>query len=199
MNAYTQLEELMPQLHGWCSLEKAITLYNMVRAARPTIICEVGVWGGRSFFPMAMAQRENHHGSIIGIDPWNSEASTEGQTTESDSKWWQEVASHELVYQHFLHHMNKLGLNNICEIHREKSEKIDPPSEIGLLHLDGNHGPQAYNEAVRLAPKVMKHGFVVLDDLSWSGGHVQRAADWLLANGFWELHKLGTGAVYLKK
>lgn len=198
MNIYSQLEELMPQLHGWCTLEKAIVLYNMVRATRPTVVCEIGVWGGRSFFPMAMALRDNHHGTIIGIDPWHTEASAEGQTTEEDHKWWQEVASHELVYQHFLHYVEKLGLKSICEIHRDKSEKIDPPAGLGLLHVDGNHGPQAFDETVRLAPKVLQHGFVVLDDLTWSGGHVQRAADWLKQNGFVELHHLGTGAVYFR-
>jgi hypothetical protein len=198
MNAYTELTQLMPTLHGWCSLEKAITLYNIVRAVRPNIVVEIGVWGGRSFFPMAMALKENHQGTIIGIDPWSTEASAEGQTTNSDHQWWQEVANHELVYQHFMHQLDKLGLNGVSEIHRAKSEKIDLPMGIGLLHLDGNHGPQAYDETVRLAPRVIQHGFVVLDDLTWSGGHVQRAADWMKENGFLELHHLGTGAVYLK-
>lgn len=198
MKLHEDIKALLPRLHGWCELAKAITLANMVLATRPAIICEIGVWGGKSLFPMALAIKQIGTGHLIAIDPWDAQASVEGQTTEADKEWWTSTANHELVYQHFMYNAKELGVENIIEVHRSKSEQVEIPQNVGLLHIDNNHGEQAYNETVRLSSKVMQHGFVVLDDLTWSGGHVQRAADWLTANGFTHMHNLGTGAVFMR-
>lgn len=197
MKLHEDIKQLLPGLHGWCDRPKATTLVNMILATKPEVVVEFGIWGGRSFFPMALALKQLGHGKIIGVDPWKVEASVEGQTTDPDRKHWQET-NHEVVYQHFMHTLTRLGLEPYCEIHRCKSEEIELPGNVGLFHLDQNHGEQAFNEMVRCAPKIAPYGFVVLDDLSWSGGHVQRTADWLKSNGYLELHTLGTGAVFLK-
>lgn len=198
MKLYQEIKDLLPTLHGWCEPPKAITLASMVLATKPSIIVELGVWGGKSLLPMAMALRENGQGKVLAIDPWNAQASVEGQTTTPDAEWWANVANHELVYQHFLHTIDRLKLGQFIEVHRRKSEQMEIPDSVGILHIDNNHGEQAYSETVRLAPKVMQHGYVVLDDLTWNGGYVQKAADWLKENGFIEMHHLGTGAVYLR-
>lgn len=200
MKLYQQIIDLDKSLTGWgwCPLEKMITMANITLATKPEIAAELGVWAGKSLIPVALAMKQIGRGKIVAIDPWSSEASASGQTTAEDKEWWENQANHELVYQKFTHALQSLGLTSIVEVHRSKSEEIELPQGISLLHLDNNHGEQAYNEAVRLAPKVAQHGIVVLDDLTWTGGHVQRAADWLAANGFVHLHNLGTGACYLK-
>lgn len=198
MKLHDDIKALLPTLHGWCELPKAITLANIILATKPAIIAELGVWGGKSLLPMAMAMKHLGFGKAIAIDPWSAEASVEGQTTDVDREWWTNAANHELVYQHFRHNITNLGLSNIIEIHRDKSEKVELPNNVGLLHIDNNHGEQGYKETVRNAQKVAPKGFVVLDDLTWAGGHVQRASDWLTTNGFTHMHNLGTGAVYMK-
>lgn len=197
MKLYDDVKALLPGLHGWCDLPKAVTLINMVLATRPAICVEFGVWGGRSLFPVAMALRQLRYGKVIAVDPWNVEASIEGQTTQADVEHWQNT-NHEVVYQHFMSMVEKLELQDYIEVHRCKSEEIDLPEGIGLFHLDGNHGEQSFKEMKRVSPMVAPRGIVVLDDLSWSGGHVQRTSDWLLENGYIMLHYLGTGAAYLK-
>lgn len=197
MKLYEDIKNLLPGLHGWCDLPKAVTLANMALATKPTICAEFGVWGGRSLLPVAMALKQLGSGKIIGVDPWNVQASVEGQTTDPDIQHWQNT-NHEVVYQHFIHTVERLGLQPFVDIHRCKSEEIELPEGVGLFHLDGNHGEQSFNEMVRISPKIAPHGIVVLDDLTWSGGHVQRTSDWLLANGYIMLHHLGTGAAYLK-
>lgn len=195
---YEDIERLLPALHGWCELPKAICLVNLVLAQKPKRIVEIGTWGGRSAFPMAIACRQNGGGKVICIDPWNPEASAAGQTSEVDREWWGRQVNHEIVYQHFKYFITELKLGDYIEVNRIKSDDADPPSSIDILHVDGNHGPEAYTDTTRFAVNVNKFGFCILDDIGWIGGHVQRAVDWLLENGFIQLHPIGTGAIFVK-
>lgn len=195
MQIYEQIKEIVPPLHGWCSVEKAVTLATIVLANKPTTLIECGVWSGRSAIPIMLALRENGIGRLICVDPWSPDESIKGQTGE-DKEWWSSVANHELVYQQFVYHVKKLGLEDYCEIHRLPSEKFDPPTTVHLAHIDGNHGPQAYSDTVKISKAIPLWGVCVLDDLDWSGGHVRRSEAWLVEKGFLCLHPLGTGAVY---
>ena len=195
---YNKISNLIPKLHGWCDVPKAISLANLVLASKPAVIVEIGAWGGRSVIPMALACKQNGWGTVICIDPWDATASASGQTSEVDKEWWANVVNHELVYQHFLYNIKELKLETIIEIHRIRSADCEPPPRIDLLHVDGNHGPESCADTMRYAPKIDVGGFCVLDDLHWTGGYVEKSAEWLKANGFIELHPVGTGAVYLR-
>lgn len=195
---FQQIDELIPTLHGWASVEKAVSLASYTLAVKPKVCVEIGTWGGRSAVPILLALKEVGSGKLTCIDPWSPDESTKGQTTEIDKEWWGSVANHELVYQHFQYTVDKFGLRPYCETQRISSEEAHAPPIIDLCHIDGNHGPQAYTDTVKFASNVRQWGICVLDDLDWVGGHVRRAEKWLLENGFIMLHPLGTGAVYLK-
>lgn len=193
-----QVIQLLPSLHGWASPEKGICLASYAVAIKAKVCCEIGTWGGKAAIPMMLAMRELWSGTVICIDPWRAEESAKGQHTEADKKWWTEEANHELVYQHFIYHVEKLNLGQYCEIRRMTSDQSDVPAVIDLLHIDGNHDVQALTDTTRFAPAVRLYGICVLDDLDWTGGYVRQAEQWLLANGFIMLHLLGTGAVYMR-
>lgn len=192
---FSQIEQVVPTMHGWCSVEKAHALASMILALRPEIVVEIGVWGGRSFIPMALALKEVGRGTAIGVDPWSSQASAIGQDAENE-KWWGHIAPHEDVFQNFMKHVRELGLESCVHVIRQSSNDYTPPSKIGLLHIDGNHGPQAIHDVERYGPNVIRGGLCVMDDLNWSGGNVLRASAKLKELGFRELYPLGTGAVY---
>jgi predicted O-methyltransferase YrrM len=201
MNMYQEILRATENLDGWCTSEKSLTLANLVLAVRPRCIVEIGVWGGKSLIPMAIAARHIPHSimlpHIIGIDPWQAEESVKGQDGK-DAEWWQNQAQHDLVYGRFMAALQRLGLQDFVEVQKTSSDRFMCPTSIDLLHVDGNHGPQAFKDVQKYGPAIGSGGVCVLDDLHWSGGNVGRAADWLKANGFVELHPLGTGAVYLK-
>lgn len=193
---FTEIADLVPKLHGWCSVEKAHTLASMVLSLRPEVCLEIGVWGGRSLLPMAMALRNLKQGVIYAIDPWSISASEQGQTGDNQ-KWWS-TANHEVVYNDFVAHVHRTGTEKYVRIYRMKSDDFDPPPRIGILSIDGNHGPQAIKDVRRYVPSVSIGGFVVMDDLDWVGDTVKQAAGLLPDFGFKRLYPLGTGAVYQK-
>jgi hypothetical protein len=198
-NLFTQIEEMTPRLHGWCSVPKAQILASAVIALRPKICVEIGVWGGRSLFPMALAMKELGRGAVIGIDPWQAEASVVGQVNEADRKYWGHQPNHDLVYADFMGRIEPLGLTNILRVLRKKSDEVEPPEEIGILHIDGNHSDQAVKDVERFATKCPVGALCFMDDIGWSGGGVQRAVARLEAMGWRFLYNVDTSAVYQRQ
>lgn len=193
-------------MHGWCEPAKQLTLANLVLAIKPKVILEIGVWGGMSLIPMAIAARANDQdpelqmAKIYAVDPWAAFESAKGQEGE-DLKWWRDdmgQPQHDLVYAGFIGKLMELGLREYVSVQRMSSGEFPSPEEIGLIHIDGNHGPQAVKDVQKFCPQIPSGGICVLDDLNWNGGNVGKAAEWLKSNGFMELHPLGTGACYIK-
>lgn len=185
MNLYDKIAEVCASPHGWCTFRKAETLAGLVVGTRPDTIVEIGVWSGKSLLPMALACREIGRGLVIGIDPYEPAASVEGQGGQN-KEWWS-TQPHQEMHDMFLAEVHRLGLQNVTRLIRDRSDNVLPPQNIGLLNLDGNHGPQALRDAKRFAPEIKPGGFIVLDDLHWDGGAVSAAAQWLQASGFSEL------------
>lgn len=190
-----RVEQLVESLPGWCPPEKAVALASMVFTLRPKLVVEIGVFGGRSLQAMALPMMHVGEGRIIGIDPWDAAASLEGMESEANRTWWGNL-NHEEVYRTCMDRLRITGAIAITEIIRKKSDDVEPPESICILHVDGSHEETAYRDTVRFGAKVRVGGLFVADDLDWSSGAPRRGADWLLANGFIQLYRLGTGAVF---
>lgn len=194
---YHRILSATKSMHGWCEPAKQLSLANLVLAIQPRTILEVGVWGGMSLIPMALA---SDSATIYAVDPWSASESIKGQE-EKDANWWgNEVGQpqHEFVYNNFIAKLMELNLRQRVIVKRMTSDDFMPPSQVDIFHCDGNHGPQALKDVQRFCPAIPSGGICILDDLNWTGGNVGKAAEWLKQNGFMELHPLGTGAVYLK-
>lgn len=196
---FTDIEKLVPTMHGWCSVPKAHTLAAMVLALRPKTVVEIGVWGGRSLIPMAMAIRELGQGKVYGIDPWSAGASEQGQINEHDRAFWGNQNNHELVYNDFLRQLKVNRVESVVDVQRCPSDVATVPDGIGVLHIDGNHSDQAVKDVIKFAPLCEPGAFCVMDDIGWSGGGVERAVGRLKSLGWKELYTLDTGAVYQKR
>ena len=199
-----RIAAVLPDGGNWCSLDKAQTLAAIVLATRPRVIVEIGVWLGGSLVPMLLALRhlvdvERAGGApaiprkAIAIDPWDSAASVTGQA-EVDATWWR-AQDHAQVLKAFQGRLRDLELAELCDVVRQRSDDAAVPGSIDLLHVDGNHAEQAERDVGRFAAAVVPGGFLVLDDVHWSGGHVDRARQLALATGFAQLYPLGSGIV----
>lgn len=184
---FTDIAKIVPTLEGWCSVPKALHLASIVCAIRPETVVEIGVFGGRSFIPMAMAVKAMGKGKVIGIDPWDSKASAEGMTGDN-LKFWGTQCNHQAVFVKFAQELNRLELGGVSEIIRKRSDDVDPQDRIDLLHSDGNHSMQALRDVNGFAPRIRVGGFCVLDDLHWEGGGVLASEKALFDMGFIRLY-----------
>jgi len=186
---------------AWTSLEKCQTLASMIVAQRPQLVVEIGVWTGDSFIPQLFALKHIGAGIGVAIDSWSAMASIEGQVDPANVEWWGKQAMHDHAYGKFTARLAWHGLTNICRVMRSRSEDVDVKAlvashgEIGICHIDGNHGDAAIHDVERFAPYIARGGTLVMDDIGWSGGSVVKARDLAVSMGFVEKYPLGTGCV----
>ena len=191
-----RIAALVPRMDGWCTVEKGCDLALAVIKLRAAVSVEIGVFGGRSLLPIALAHQGQDFGVVWAIDPWNPAASVIGQN-EVNANWWGHC-DHETIYQRFLAHVKTQGVDRYVKIIRQESDSVEPPPVIDLLHIDGNHSDQTIRDVSRFASKVRPGGFCFVDDLHWAKG-VETAVDNLLAMGFVKLFVRDTGAMFQRE
>lgn len=194
---FQQIEELIPTLPGWGDANKAQALAAMVIALQPEVSCEIGVYGGRTFFGMALAHKLIGKGRVIGIDPWSNDAAVE-EYEGKNREFWRDNPLNQ-IHDDFMANAHRLSVSNVIEIWRVKSDDVKPPESIDLISIDGQHSTAAIRDVDRYATRVRSGGLVVLDDLEWSNNGqqpVKIAEQHLIEYGFRKLYPLGTGAVY---
>lgn len=185
----------LQSLPGWCPLDKSLTLASLIMSYRPEISLEIGVFGGRSLLPMALAHKAIGSGYVIGIDPWSTEIAVREQTADVDRAWWGALDMKK-IYKDFVGEINRRDLAKWVRIAVDESRYVPPPDNIGVLHVDGSHSVTASNDMMRFGPHVVKGGFLITDDTDWIGGGVALGEKRILELGFKPLYKLGTGAVF---
>lgn len=184
---YNKIRETLPNQHGWCSLFKGFTLTSLVFSIHPDVVVEVGTFAGRSAFPMALAMRELGKGKLIAIDAWNASVSA-GEETGDSKAWWSNV-NHEVILQDFRRGIQEMGLQDIVQVIKSKSDDVEPvPCQI--LHIDGAHSLQALTDCKRFSPLVSTGGFLILDDVNWQLKGPAKALEHALSIGFKELYRV---------
>ncbi len=184
-----------PALQGWCSEEKAATLASIIVSMRPSVSLEIGVFGGSSLLPIALAHKQVGKGLVVGVDPWDRATAVAAQVDQESREWWDKL-DYEGLFNGVREMVERHGLKDYCRLVRKKSSLIDVPPGIGLLHIDGAHNDEAVRDVVRFCQHVEVGGYTVMDDLNWQGGGPARAALRLTQMGYRKLYDLGTGAVF---
>ena len=199
-----KIEDTVPKLEGWCDVFKAQHLAALVIGLRPAVTVEVGVFGGRSLCPISMAHSFIEYGYALGIDPWASSSSLDGMDG-ANKEWWGKI-DHEAIYAGFMSASARLRADGFMKVIRQDSDTaafggsvltpdaVAIPKVIDLLHIDGNHGPQAIKDVDNYATRLRAGGILVMDDCDWAAPAVTR----INALGFRHLYALGTGAVFQK-
>lgn len=166
----TLIRDLETQLTGWCSYDKALMLYSLVRQVKPEVAVEVGIHGGRSIVPIALALRDNKAGHVVGIETWSAEAIVAGGITESRNDFFWSIADFASIKRSFLDYViqNDLhGYIKLLEVSSERAARV--LDEIQFIHIDGNHSKVgAARDVVNFLPKVRPGGVIVFDDIEWS-------------------------------
>ena len=108
MDINSFLETHLPTIEGWCEKNKALKLYDIIREVKPDLCVEIGVFGGSSLIPQALALKHNNRGTIAGIDPWSNNSAIEEMENFANKNWWGQIDL-QGVYDRFLNKLN-------CEI-----------------------------------------------------------------------------------
>lgn len=156
---------------GWCKLEKAEKMMDLIRIVQPEICVEIGVFGGASIYPTASALKYCNKGKVFGIDPWTPEASIEGFDPDLANHVWWSMLDYQQVFEHYGNMLRSFKLNPYVEtfkttsagaLHNFKDDSID------ILHVDGNHSEDSsYFDVVHYLPKVRSGGYIWFDDADW--------------------------------
>lgn len=157
-------------LSGWCTEEKMQRLYDLVTESDSMITVELGVFGGRSLFPMAIAHKDKDSGKAFGFDPYVKEACVEGTNDPKNDEWWQSVDL-EGIYKDANDFIVTNHLENYCALIRERSDeayKHFQDDTIDILHQDSNHNTETITKELELwIPKIKVGGYWINDDCDW--------------------------------
>lgn len=191
----------LSKMDGWCTTQKAITLCGLILEHKPKIAVELGVFAGRSLFPIAMALEQNGEGVIYGIDPWTKAAAIEGENGKENDDWWNNNVDLERIFAGFVSKYAMLGLANHCRWMRDTAEDAAltfPDGSVDFLHQDSNHSELVSCRQVDVwFPKLAPNAIWVLDDTDWPTQ--QNAIEKIKELGFSVLEDAVTFQVYAKE
>jgi predicted O-methyltransferase YrrM len=184
------LPENYTTLPGWCTIEKANKLIELVSSCKPTLTVELGVFGGRSLLALALAsKKENPNSKVIGVDAWEAIASLEGTNDKANDDWWATInytEIHKIAKQIMIDN----NVDSIVELWKGKSADVLYKFEfesIDILHQDSNHSEEVSCKEVELYhSKVKKGGYWIFDDANWRT--TQKAQLNLLEKGYSEIY-----------
>lgn len=138
-----KIRQLVPSLQGWCAVEKALEMAQALCEIRPRICVEIGVFGGRSLLPQALACQSLQQGHVFGIDPWSATDSLEALSHPDDIAYWSQL-DHEAIFRGCLQALLNEGLTPFCSLIRASAQHCaDLFVNIDVLHIDGNHSRES--------------------------------------------------------
>lgn len=186
------LNLIVNSLQGWCSVQKAHILYDLVLKSDSQVSVELGVFGGRSLIPIALAHKVKDSGFVLGVDAWNKQASIEGDGASKDGisakandEWWSNV-DYGKIYDGCSKAIDRYGLNNFCGTVKINSLTVGTlikDNFIDLLHQDSNHSEEISCAEVELYfPKMKAGSYWICDDTDWTT--TQKAQELLMDKGF---------------
>ncbi len=145
---------------------------------------EIGIFGGKSFFPVCAAFKAKGRGKHYGVEPWSNDVAVEHFTDAGNDDWWEKVDL-QAIKEHFFKHLMSLGLvanAAIIEAPSDSAYRLFATSrfekKIDLLHIDGSHSViDALHDVSNWTKLVRPGGYVLLDDINWPS--VQLAYEYL--------------------
>lgn len=157
----------MDHLPGWCTQNKASVLIDLVLEAKARKVVEIGVFGGKSLVPMAIALKRLGKGHAYGIDPWCAEESAVGNS-EVNREWWTNL-NYSAILDKLLRNIKDLHLKKTVRLIKASSADCPAIRNIDLLHIDGNHSEEvSFSDVMKWVPFVRERGIIVVDDVHWT-------------------------------
>jgi predicted O-methyltransferase YrrM len=191
-----------PSLPGWCSKEKATKMMNLIYDSHPAVCVEIGVFGGSSVYPTAIALNYLKSGIIYAIDPWIKDECTKGyEEGDPNYNWWS-MLDLEAIYRDFKKLISSHKLESHCKIMRMTSAQAlshFKDNSIDILHIDGNHSEESALSDIKMYfPKVKAGGYIWFDDADWDS--TNQATAFLFDHSTFDMdHSVGNSCLLFRK
>ena len=165
------IETITNHLPGWCTEAKAKRIMRIVVAAEARLVVELGVFGGRSFVPLALGVKAvSPTGKAIGLDPYEAAPTLEGTNDPANDKYWaaMDFAPIAAAAQRGI---EQAGVAEIATLVRKRSLDAVADFEDGtidVLHQDSNHSEEvSCAEVDAWVRKIRPGGVWIVDDANW--------------------------------
>jgi hypothetical protein len=163
-----QTTSKMRSIPGWCSEDKSILMMNVIKENQCKNCIEIGVFAGKSLFPIAKALEYNRTGIIFAIDAWNPVEATKGYNlSDPNYNWWAEL-DYDYFFEITKNLIRKYRLEKYCSIVRSTShDAVDQflDETIDFIHFDGSYcGKVVYEDVINYLPKVKDGGYILIND-----------------------------------
>jgi predicted O-methyltransferase YrrM len=184
---HDRLRDVVTRLPEWCPEEKALWMADRIVQKGYKTAMELGVYAGRSVFPIALAIAANPGHAVYAVDAWDNAVATSAPISERDDVWWEGVDSVNIKSQFLRETISQNLVSLIKIIELPSAEACQTVSRlvgrgIDFLYVDGMHSEtQALADVQNWSELVVSGGMIVLDDIDWSG---VRRADEFLASRF---------------
>ena len=152
----------LKDIEGWLLLEEAAELFllaSSISSPRP-VICEIGVWKGKSSYILATAIR-NRGGVLYSIDPFDGD----GDSASRDLYQKEMEVMPISLLQNFKETLRRYDLSQTVRIlphlSLEARKKFDETA-IDMLFIDGNHDYASVREDYTLWSSLLVSGGVLV-------------------------------------
>lgn len=168
----SEIESARQKAPGWCTQEKTEAIASLIYNIKPQLCVEVGVFGGSSFFPVALTLKHLKHGKAIAIDAWDNELCIKYMSKDDANRaWWEKVDLIEILskFKQMLIELDLFSYYEICRKPSFEAAKTLNKNSIHFLHLNGNKSAKGSQEDIQnYLPLVAKDGYILLSDVNWS-------------------------------
>ncbi|MCC6736613.1 MAG: FkbM family methyltransferase [Bauldia sp.] len=169
-----RIKNAVPRMEGWCTERKALWLADLITRHRCESVLEIGIFGGRSLIPMALAvQALGAGGRVFGIEAWSNSVAIATETNAENDAWWSTVDM-KAIKTGFL---SSVVANDVAEtvvvLEMSSDKAFAAIAAMGLgpfdlVHVDGSHSAeQALRDVRQWSSLVRPGGILVLDDILW--------------------------------
>lgn len=187
------------QIVGSTSDEKLLAMAEIFRSCPSGDVVEIGTFWGRSAAILAMLATRYAIGPLLCIDPWQNSSAIQ-QGTHADVNDATAALDFEAAFcgfvlavkpyaapgkVNYLRMPSDVGITRYtspCTITSAEFGTSTYSGQIACLHIDGNHGQEAAQRDIEYwVPRMMKGGWVIIDDYQWAFGQGPAIAadEWL--------------------
>lgn len=161
------IHHYIPAMGGMTSPERCCEMAELVYDTKPSVVVDIGAFGGVTLVSQAFSLRELAKGRIYGIDAYKASCAAEDEN-EINKAWWHKI-NFKSVYLSCAWAIWDHHLEDHAVLIRSRSEDCYQLFErIDILNIDGCHSEAAsVRDVQNYLPRVVAGGWIWMDDCDW--------------------------------